>query len=133
MDTAESRPSQAKSKRSLLQVDTSGLTRLHMLDDGAVPSVQELASKAEEEAQMAKAMAELQRKRLEMQRENERVQASEEVPAEGIMVEAKKKKKQKKKHKKSSKHADESKNKKRKSTDRTANAGVVDDGKDRSQ
>ncbi|KAK2797015.1 AP-3 complex subunit delta [Onygenales sp. PD_10] len=82
-----------KIKRSLLEVDSSGLMHLS-LEEGSGPalSIEDLARKEAEEAEMAKAMEEIERLRLEMQRASERVQAHG-MPPEGTLVKRKKKKK----------------------------------------
>ncbi|KAK2768794.1 AP-3 complex subunit delta [Arachnomyces sp. PD_36] len=89
-------PSTSKSKRSLLQVDSSGLGQLSLEDDngsGAADSRIDIERKAAEEAEMAKAMKEVERLRLEMQRASERIQAAHGVPSDGTLVKRKKKKK----------------------------------------
>ncbi|KAM5449352.1 AP-3 complex subunit delta [Microsporum audouinii] len=84
----------AKTKKSLLEVDSSGLGQLSLEEDsGLTPGVGDIARKEAEDAEMVHAMAEIQRLRLEMQREAERVHASQDVPAEGKMIKRKKKKK----------------------------------------
>ncbi|KAL1845598.1 AP-3 complex subunit delta [Paecilomyces lecythidis] len=83
-----------KAKRSLLQVDSSGLGSLSLEDKHQlVPDVaQDMLRKEAEDKEMAKAMKEVERLRLEMQRASERIQAQG-VPAEGALVKKKKKKK----------------------------------------
>ncbi|PGH06581.1 hypothetical protein AJ80_08140 [Polytolypa hystricis UAMH7299] len=81
-----------RTKRSLLEVDSSGLTRLSLEENGFQPSIHDIASKAAEEAEMAKAMEEIERLRLEMQRASERAHAAQGVPPEGTLVKRKKKK-----------------------------------------
>ncbi|GAD95999.1 AP-3 complex subunit delta [Paecilomyces variotii No. 5] len=83
-----------KAKRSLLQVDSSGLGSLSLEDKHQlVPDVtQDMLRKEAEDKEMAKAMREVERLRLEMQRASERIHA-EGVPAEGALVKKKKKKK----------------------------------------
>ncbi|PGH32310.1 AP-3 complex subunit delta-1 [[Emmonsia] crescens] len=92
-----------KIKRSLLEVDSSGLSSLS-LEEGSGPgtsgstalglSIHDIARREAEEAEMAKAMQEIERLRLEMQRAAERVQAHG-VPPEGTLVKRKKKRKDK--------------------------------------
>jgi AP-3 complex subunit delta-1 len=77
-----------KLKQSLLQVDSSHLNNLSLLDTGDRPDDEQ---QRREEAEMAQAMREVQRLRLEMQRANERIQVAQGVPAEGIVVKKKKK------------------------------------------
>ncbi|KAJ9246522.1 hypothetical protein DTO207G8_8876 [Paecilomyces variotii] len=83
-----------KAKRSLLQVDSSGLGSLSLEDKTQlVPDVaQNILRKEAEDKEMARAMQEVERLRLEMQRASERIHAQG-VPAEGALVKKKKKKK----------------------------------------
>jgi AP-3 complex subunit delta-1 len=76
--------------KSLLQVDSSGLSSLS-LDDAAPPrgTRLELERRQAEEDEMARAIREVERLRLEMQRAQERIQE----PGEGTVVRRKKKKK----------------------------------------
>lgn len=85
-----------KTKRSLLQVDSSGLGRLSLEDKNQLmPNItQDMLRREAEDKEMAKAMQEIEKARLEMQRASERIHAHG-VPAEGALV--KKKKKMKKK------------------------------------
>lgn len=83
-----------RAKKSLLEVDSSGLSHLSLEEEsGFTPSAGDMAKREAEEAEMAKAMAEVERLRLEMQRESERIHADQGVPAEGNLVKRKKKKK----------------------------------------
>lgn len=85
-----------KAKKSLLQVDSSGLSSFS-LDGGDAPASQlDIERQEAQDMEMAKALAEVERLRLEMQRASERIQATDGTPAEGILV--KKKKKLKSKH-----------------------------------
>ena len=85
-----------KAKKSLLQVDSSGLSSFS-LDGGDAPATQlDFERQEAQDMEMAKALAEVERLRLEMQRASERIQATDGTPAEGILV--KKKKKLKSKH-----------------------------------
>ena len=85
-----------KAKRSLLQVDSSGLSSFS-LNSGDMPASQlDIERQEAQDLEMAKALAEVERLRLEMQRASERIQATDGTPAEGILV--KKKKKVKLKH-----------------------------------
>ena len=82
----------AKGKKSLLEVDSSGLMNLSLEEGGG--AVQDIARKEAEDAEMAKAMKEIERLRLEMQRASERVQVQgAEGDYEGEVVKRKKKKK----------------------------------------
>lgn len=84
-----------KPKKSVLQVDSSGLTNLSLEEGGEsrVLTVDDLARKEAEEAEMANAVQEIERLRMEMRRASERVQATEGEPEEGTVVKRKKKKK----------------------------------------
>ena len=85
-----------KAKKSLLQVDSSGLSSFS-LNSGDMPASQlDIERQEAQDMEMAKALAEVERLRLEMQRASERIQATDGTPAEGILV--KKKKKVKLKH-----------------------------------
>ncbi|KZF26909.1 Adaptor protein complex AP-3 delta subunit [Xylona heveae TC161] len=86
-----------RGKKSLLQVDSSGLGTVSLGgegDDDSAGGVQDIQKREEEEAEMARAMKEVERLRLEMQRASERVEAAKDVPPEGTMIKKKKKKKQ---------------------------------------
>lgn len=83
-------------KRSLLQVDTSGLGHLPLEEDTQNPgSLHSRGRENESGVEMAKAMEEVERLRLEMQRATERIHTKD-VPTEGMLV--KKKKKDRKSH-----------------------------------
>ncbi|RMZ74126.1 AP-3 complex subunit delta [Pyrenophora seminiperda CCB06] len=74
------RPS--KAKKSLLEVDSSGLGALSLDDEGISNrklTQFEVERKAQEDAEMKKALQEVERLRLEMQRASERLQVKEEV------------------------------------------------------
>ncbi|EGD96925.1 AP-3 complex subunit delta [Trichophyton tonsurans CBS 112818] len=91
--SAPTGPGATRPKKSLLEVDSSGLGQLSLEEDsGLTPDVGDIARKEAEDAEMMKAMAEIQRLRLEMQREAEAIHGSKEVPAEGKMIKRKKKK-----------------------------------------
>ncbi|KAJ5630542.1 uncharacterized protein N7484_010642 [Penicillium longicatenatum] len=92
-------------KRSLLQVDSSGLGHSASgANDGPSPSL----TGGEEETEMRKAMQNVEQMRLRMQRASERIEL-EGTPAEGTLV-----KKKKKKGKKGADPSGETKRKKRK-------------------
>ncbi|KAF2034771.1 Adaptor protein complex AP-3 delta subunit [Setomelanomma holmii] len=81
-DIVQPRPS--KTKKSLLEVDSSGLGSLSLVDDDDSSSNRKLTQfeierKEQEEAEMRKALQEVERLRLEMQRASERLQVKEEV------------------------------------------------------
>jgi len=81
------------SKKSLLQVDSSGLSTLSLR---GIDQSTELVGQERLEVQdteMAHALAEVERLRLEMQRASERIEATDGTPAEGTLVKNKKKKK----------------------------------------
>ncbi|KAI9814755.1 MAG: AP-3 complex subunit delta [Pycnora praestabilis] len=86
---------QKRAKKSLLQVDSSGLSTF-ALESGSDVSgdrVLDVERQQREEEDMAKAMREVERLRLEMQRASERIQATQGIPPEGTLVKKKKKKK----------------------------------------
>ena len=92
-DNGPSQQARDKPKKSLLQVDSSGLGNLVL--DGSENAAEPLDVERQEaqDAEMATALAEVERLRLEMQRASERIHATDGAPAEGIMVKKKKKKK----------------------------------------
>lgn len=67
----------AAAKRSLLQVDSSGLGALSLGASGNAVQALDVERRAAEEAEMASAMKEVERLRLEMQRAQERVVATD--------------------------------------------------------
>jgi len=84
---------QDKSKKSLLEVDYSGLDNLS-LEDMERCGEQEISDgTVSQDSEMSKALAEVERLRLEMQRDSERTQAADGAPAEGTLVKKKKKRK----------------------------------------
>lgn len=85
-DLVRSAPS--KGKKSLLEVDSSGLGSLSL--EGGAESQLDMEQREAEE----RALKEVERLRLEMQRASERIQARD-VPPEGTLVKRKKKKKAK--------------------------------------
>jgi AP-3 complex subunit delta len=78
-------------KKNLLQVDSSALHQLSLIDDPSVDQF-DIQRREAEEAEMAAALKEVERMRLEMQRAAERVETAEGVDAEGTVVKRKKKK-----------------------------------------
>ena len=92
-DTGPSPQSRDKTKKSLLQVDSSGLGDFSL--DPSEGAAEQLDAKRQEaqDTEMARALAEVELLRLEMQRASERIQATDGTPAEGTMVKKKKKKK----------------------------------------
>ncbi|TKA26294.1 hypothetical protein B0A50_05073 [Salinomyces thailandicus] len=86
--------STAKAKKSLLEVDSSGLSALSLSEDAASNGASQLdiEHRQAEEEEMHKAIKEVERLRLEMQRAQERVQPRD-IPEEGMVVKQKKKKK----------------------------------------
>ena len=79
-------------KRSLLQVDSSGLSRLSI--ESALHGVAEHHDdnlEIRQDAEMAQAVAEVERQRLEMQRASERTKVTGGTPSEGILVKKKRK------------------------------------------
>lgn len=92
-DTSPSQRSRDKTKKSLLQVDSSGLGDFSL--DPSEGAAEQLDAERQEaqDIEMARALAEVELLRLEMQRASERIQATDGTPAEGTMVKKKKKKK----------------------------------------
>ncbi|EON69188.1 hypothetical protein W97_08546 [Coniosporium apollinis CBS 100218] len=86
------RPAQSSSrgKKSLLEVDSSGLGSLSLDENGGASKL-DIERREAEEAEMARALKEVERLRLEMQRASERIQAREDE-GEGSLVRRKKKK-----------------------------------------
>jgi len=84
---------QSKSKKSLLQVDSSGLGSLS-LEANSGASQLDIERREAEEQEMAVALKEVERLRLEMQRASERIRPND-VPPEGTLVRRKKKSKKK--------------------------------------
>lgn len=82
-----------KIKKSLLQVDSSGLGSFSLNTSGSAAEHLDIERQAAQDADMTKALAEVERLRLEMQRASERIQATDGTPAEGTLVKKKKKKK----------------------------------------
>ena len=78
-----------KAKKSLLQVDSAGLSSLSLSESGNGASQLEIERRQQEEEEMARAMKEVERLRLEMQRAQEQIDA----PEESTVVKRKKKKK----------------------------------------
>ena len=75
-------PVPSRSKKSLLEVDSSGLGSLSLDEDGTSNrklTQLETERKAQEDAEMKKALQEVERLRLEMQRASERLHVKEEV------------------------------------------------------
>ncbi|GLA91990.1 AP-3 complex subunit delta [Aspergillus tubingensis] len=79
----------SKLNRSPLLVDSSGLQRLTLGEEGVSSGYTRSVPKAEDDAEMAKAMQQVERFRLELQRESERVHPTG-VPSEGTLVKKKK-------------------------------------------
>ncbi|KAI7252771.1 hypothetical protein KC335_g15503 [Hortaea werneckii] len=94
--TAATRPAIAKAKKSLLEVDSSGLSALSLSDDASRNGTTQLdiERRQAEEEEMQKAIKEVERLRLEMQRAQERIQPRD-MPEEGTIVKRKKPKKPK--------------------------------------
>lgn len=79
-----------KGKKSLLEVDSSGLGSFSISGDEYIGGQYEIEN---HDADMVRALEEVERLRLEMQRASERTLVSEEIPPEGTLVKRKKKKK----------------------------------------
>lgn len=84
----------SKAKKSVLGMDSSGLSALSLSDSTAGRGATQLdiERRQAEEEEMAKAVKEVERLRLEMQRAQERIQIRD-APEEGTVVKRKKKKK----------------------------------------
>ncbi|GKZ83668.1 AP-3 complex subunit delta [Aspergillus niger] len=78
-----------KLNRSPLLVDSSGLQRLTLGEEGVSSGYTQSVARAEDDAEMAKAMQQVERFRLELQRESERVHPTG-VPSDGTLVKKKK-------------------------------------------
>lgn len=87
--------SQRVSKKSLLQVDSSGLSALSLSGSDQSTQLIECERPEFQDTEMARALAEVERLRLEMQRASERIEATDGTPAEGTFVKTKKKGKSK--------------------------------------
>jgi AP-3 complex subunit delta-1 len=76
-------PHPSRTKKSLLEVDSSGLGSLSLVDDDGTSNRKltqfEIERREQEEAEMKKALQEVERLRLEMQRASERLHVKEEV------------------------------------------------------
>ncbi|KAL8694143.1 MAG: hypothetical protein Q9218_001140 [Villophora microphyllina] len=83
-------------KKSLLQVDSSGLGGLALEDISSDTAQSGTRREESEDIEMARALQEVERLRLEMQRASERVQISDGMTPEGTLVKKKKKKKARK-------------------------------------
>ena len=92
-DKGSQLPSQDKIKKSLLQVDSSGLSTFSLAQYEDSSDRFGAGKREFNDEEMAKALAEVERSRLEMQRASERVQATDGTPSEGTLVKKKKKKK----------------------------------------
>ena len=94
--TTGTRPAIGKTKKSLLEVDSSGLSALSLSDDANRNGTTQLdvERRQAEEEEMQKAIKEVERLRLEMQRAQERIQPRD-TPEEGTVVKRKKPKKPK--------------------------------------
>ncbi|PHH53166.1 AP-3 complex subunit delta [Ceratocystis fimbriata CBS 114723] len=92
----------AKTKQSLLGVDSSSLATLSLTEPSGPESTSasinpyEVEKQKQDEVEMAKAMKEVERLRLQMQRANERVQVAQGVNVEGVVIKKKAKTKTKK-------------------------------------
>ena len=81
-----------KNKKSLLQVDSSGLDMFSLDASENAAKQLDVERQDAQNAEMTRALAEVERLRLEMQRASERIQATDGTPPEGTMVKKKKKK-----------------------------------------
>lgn len=92
-EAAPGRKSQIReaTKKSLLQVDSSGLGSLSLEGQSSGGAPLSINGHSSDDTEMAKALQEVERLRLEMQRASERVLVSKGVSAEGTLVKKKKK------------------------------------------
>ena len=81
-----------KARKSLLQVDSSGLSSISLDSNETTARQLNIERQEAQESEMARALAEVERLRLEMQRASERIEATDGTPAEGVLVKKKKKK-----------------------------------------
>ncbi|RAH40676.1 putative AP-3 complex subunit delta [Aspergillus brunneoviolaceus CBS 621.78] len=81
----------SKWKRSLLQIDSSGLEHPQLSENRPFSDNQSIVRRVEDEAEMVLAMREVEQFRLRLQRATERVQPMG-IPSEGTLVKKKKKK-----------------------------------------
>lgn len=88
----QSKQAISRTKKSLLEVDSSGLSAFSLSDNNGARGTTQLDAERRqaEEEEMAKAMKEVERLRLEMQRAQERIQSND-LPEEGTVVRRKKK------------------------------------------
>lgn len=84
-----------KAKKSLLEVDSSGLSSLSLNGNNDTSAQVTTENERLQDTEMAKAVAEVERLRLEMQRASERIPSVDGIPSEGILVKKKKRKKSK--------------------------------------
>lgn len=89
-DNGQSQRALEKTKKSVLQVDSSGLGSFSLDISESAP--EHIGRQEAQDAQMARALAEVEHLRLDMQRASERIQATDGTPAEGTLVKKKKKK-----------------------------------------
>ncbi|CAD0011349.1 unnamed protein product [Aureobasidium pullulans] len=76
----------SRPKKSLLHVDSSGLSSLSLSENATARETQlDFERRQQEEEEMAKAIKEVERARLEMQRAQERVEATH-IPEEGTLA-----------------------------------------------
>ena len=103
-------PTRSKAKKSLLQVDSSGLGGVSLdspdalryggaSSSGTGPNAQDQGGEDDEE--MLRALREIEKRRLEIQRETERIQLAQGVSAEGTLIKKKVKAGTKKKKRRS--------------------------------
>ncbi|KAK5173671.1 AP-3 complex subunit delta [Saxophila tyrrhenica] len=95
LPTGASKPPMSRAKKSLLEVDSSGLSALSLAESADARNggtALDYQRRQAEEEEMANAMKEVERLRLEMQRAQERIQPRD-TAEEGMVVKRKKKKK----------------------------------------
>ncbi len=90
--TGQSVSKGGRGKKSLLEVDSSGLGSFSISEVKYTRGGSEIENHEADDADMVKALEEVERLRLEMQRASERTIIPEEIPPEGTLVKKRKKK-----------------------------------------
>ena len=75
-----------KNKKSLLVVDSSGLSSLEAVEDRELGETSRDIGSQSADAEMAKALAEVERLRLQMQRVSEQAQMASDIPVDGTLI-----------------------------------------------
>lgn len=96
-DTFQSMRKRDKVKKSLLEVDSSGLGNYTLDDHGPRMEPHDIKRQDAEDAELAKALQKVEHRRLEMQRAAERTFATDDIPPEGTLVKKRKLREKKRK------------------------------------